>query len=207
MRTLRAVLAIPASAIVTAGAWGIAYGVANTPNSWNPMWIGFGALLALAGLLGLVCVLAVLLENWMRRQYGLLEIGAALCVALTTGTLCYAMEWQALHDHGRLIKAVVVSEHPAEDESGGDNGNEAILKDTSGHTLAGHIDARRLVVGDTLTVVVDPHGKYGVHRGPIPQAPKLFWQLAAALAVLQALLCAVIGFTTTGVLDARPMRT
>ncbi|MEU6555195.1 hypothetical protein ABZ915_33680 [Streptomyces sp. NPDC046915] len=206
-RVAWAVLAVPASAIVTAGAWGIAYGVANTPNWWNPLVVGFGAMLALAGLLALVGLLMILLEDWHDREYGKLEIVAAVCVALTTWTFCSAVHQQALHDRGRAVQAVVASLHPTEDEFGGDTGNAAVLKDSSGRTLSGQIDAGRLAVGDTVTATVDPRGKYGVQVGSPPQAPERLWELAAVLAALQALLCAAIGFSAVPLRSPRPKQT
>ena len=201
-----AVLAVPASAIVTAGAWGIAYGVGRTPAWWNPLVVSFGALIAVGALLGLVAVLAILLEDWHDRDYGKLEILAAVCVGLTTWALCSALHQQALHDRGRVERAVVASVHPTGDGMGQFTGNVAVVKDSSGRTLAGQIDAARLAVGDSVTVTVDPDGKYGVEAGLPPGAPELVWEAAAALAALQALLCAAIGFFAAGPRKAPPPR-
>ncbi|MFD8816856.1 hypothetical protein ACFV23_36565 [Streptomyces sp. NPDC059627] len=192
VRVLWTVLAVPASALVTAGSFGIAYGVASTPARWASLLVFVGALVATGCLIGLV---GLLLDA--HREFGKPDVVAAVCVALTTAVFTYALEQQALHDRGRVEQAVVTSVYYADGAGGlGAGGRVARLADLSGHRLAGTVSAEGLATGDRLTVTVDPEGRFAVHRGSRPAAPRLWWEAAALLAALQALICSVTGFST-----------
>ncbi|MCX5052442.1 MULTISPECIES: hypothetical protein [unclassified Streptomyces] len=182
---------------MSAGAFGIAYGVASTPSWWSSLLVVMGSMIAVGCLLGLVgLLLAVLGMDELNRDFGKLDIVAAVCFVLTTWAFCSALHNQALHDHGRAVRAVVVSVHPARDGTGMEVGEMAALSDSSGRRHLGQISAGRLTAGDKVTVTVDPSGKYDVQRGRPPQNPEDSWELAIALTVLQALLCAAIGFSS-----------
>lgn len=192
VRALWTVLAVPASALVTAGSFGIAYGVARAPGWWASQLVFVGAVLAVGCLIGLVFLL---LDRY--REFGKLDVVAAVCVALTTAAFVYALEQQALHDRGRVERAVVTSVFHADGAGGlSDGGQVARLADLSGHRLPGTVGAAHLAVGDRLTVTVDPEGKFPVRRGPRPGTPTFWWQISAVPAACQALLSAAIGFST-----------
>ncbi|MEU2776466.1 hypothetical protein ABZ646_26960 [Streptomyces sp. NPDC007162] len=192
VRALWTALAVPASALVTAGSFGIAYAVAEAPDRWASQLVFVGAVLAVGCLIGLVFLL---LDS--HREFGKLDVVAAVCVALTTATFVYALEQQALHDRGRVERAVVTSVFQAGGAGGlSDGGPVARLADLSGHRLAGTVGAGHLAVGDRLTVTVDPEGKFPVRRGPRPGPPTLWWGIAAVPAACQALLYAAMGFST-----------
>jgi hypothetical protein len=109
---------------------------------------------------------------------------------------------QALHERGRPVRAVVTT---LENSSGVfDSGTEAVLADATHHQPLGAIGAGGLVVGDHLTVTVDPRGRYGVSAGPPPGNPEWLWTLSALIAVGQALLTASIGFSAARAREHRP---
>ncbi|MEW1771956.1 hypothetical protein [Streptomyces sp. NPDC086777] len=192
VRTLWTVLAVPASALVTAGSFGIAYGVAGTPDWWSSLLIFVGVVVATGCLIGLV---GLLLHP--HREFGKLDVVAAVCVALTTAMFTYTLEQQALHDRGRVEKAVVTSVDYSDGAGGlSDGGPVARLADLSGHRLVGTVGAGGLAAGDRLTVTVDPEGRFAVHRGPRPGTPRLEWEATALVAAFQALISSVIGFST-----------
>lgn len=192
VRGLWTVLAVPASALVTAGSFGIAYGVDSTPDRWPTVLLFVGALVATGCLLGLV---GLLLDA--HREFGKLDVVAAVCVVLTTATFTYALQQQALHDRGRVERAVVTSVFQAGGAGGlSDGGRVARLADPSGRPLTGTVGAGSLAVGDRLTVTVDPEGRFAVRRGARPATPRFWWAVSAATAAVQALVCSVIGYST-----------
>jgi hypothetical protein len=192
VRVLWSVVAVPASALVTAGSFGIAYGVACTPNQWPSLLVATAALVAVGCLLGLAA-----LPLDAHREFGKLDAVAAVCVVLTTLTFAYALEEQALDDRGRVEQAVVTSVFFGDDAGGLSNGGRvASVADLSGHKLVGTVDADGLAVGQRVTVTVDPEGKFRVHRGPRPETAYFWWEVSAVLGVSQALICSAIGFST-----------
>ncbi|MFE9449910.1 hypothetical protein [Streptomyces sp. NPDC006739] len=190
VRVLCTVLAMAASALLTAGSFGIAYGAASTPDWWASVIVVLGALAALACLLGLPGVLLA-----SSRPLGKLDFVVAACVVLTTVTFYVALHWQALHDRGRVEQAVVTSVR-YEASSPMDGGSwVARLSDLSGHRLNGTLGGHHLHAGDRLTVTVDPEGRFPVQRGSRPEAPRNWWRLSALLAAFQALLSCPLGFS------------
>ncbi|MEU9451591.1 hypothetical protein [Streptomyces sp. NPDC048277] len=192
VRGLWTVLAVPASALVTAGSFGIAYGAVEAPGWWASSVVFVMALVATGCLIGLV---GLLLDP--HREFGKPDLVAAVCVALTTATFTYALQQQALHDRGRIEQAVVTSVYYVDGGGGlSDGGRVARLADRSGRELAGTVSAGHLAVGDRLTVTVDPEGRLAVQRGSRPGTPRLWWEISALPAALQALVCSAIGFST-----------
>lgn len=199
-----AALGVPASAMLTAIAFGLVYGVSLTPVGWrNTFVMGFVGMVLGGGLLGLAFVLYDFRTQNPEESVHVQEIAVAICVAATMFVGWIALEDHALHERGRPVRAVVT----ALQASAGpfDAGTEAVLADASHHPL-GAIGAGDLAVGDHITVIVDPRGRYGVSAGPPPADPGWLWTLSALIAVVQALLTASIGFSAARAREHGPPR-
>lgn len=196
-RALGAVVAVPASALLTVGSFGIAYGAASTSRA-SIWWLPLVLVLAAAIGIGFLIFLAVCLLSAFADDLGVLGRAVAYCVVLTTGAFFYALQVQAMHDRGQVERAVVTAVKYSSDSTGmGSDEWTAQLTDLSGRKL-GSVDGSNLDVGDHLTVTVDPKGRFGVAQGSPPAKPRHLWDVAALLAVLQALLSSAKGFSTAG---------
>ncbi|MEU8712294.1 hypothetical protein [Streptomyces sp. NPDC048663] len=190
VRLLWTALAVPASAALTATAFGVVYGASLTPVGWrNTMVLGFGGVL----LCGALVAVAFGLYDLRDKSTGTRETAVAVCVAVTMFVCWIALKDHQLHERGRPVQAVVT----ALQAGGGvyDAETEAVVADVSHHRPLGAIGAGKLAVGDQVTVTVDPQGRYGVSAGPPPDDIAWLWTLAALIAALQALLTASIGFS------------
>ncbi|WBO68998.1 hypothetical protein [Streptomyces camelliae] len=187
-------LAVPASAMLTAIAFGLVYGASLTPVGWrNTFVMGFVGVVLVGGLIGLAFVLYDFRTENTEESARIREIAVAVCVAVTMFVGWIVLKDQALHERGRPVPAVVTALQGS--ASPFDAGTEAILADASHHQPLGAIGAGDLAVGDHITVTVDPRGRYGVSAGPPPANPEWLWTLSALIAVVQALLVASIGFS------------
>ncbi|MGX9889219.1 hypothetical protein [Streptomyces sp. NPDC002276] len=194
LRLLWTVLAVPVSAALTAIAFGLVYGASLTPVGWrNPMVLGFGALVLAGALGGLAFVLYDVRGDDSGWAIPVRETAVAACVAATMLVCWLALKDQALHEHGRAVRAVVTDLRPSTGVY--DAGTNAVLADAAHHRRLGVIGAGHLAVGDRLTVTVDPRGRYGVSAGPPPATPEWLWDLSAVLAAIQALFTASLGFS------------
>ncbi|WP_316781006.1 hypothetical protein [Streptomyces sasae] len=195
---------MPASAALTAIAFGLVYGASLTPVGWrNTLVMGFVGVMLVGGLMGLAFVLYDFRTENTEESAQVREIAVAICVAVTVFVGWIVLKDQALHERGRPVRAVVTALEGS--ASPFDAGTEAILADASHHPL-GAIGAGDLAVGDHISVTVDPRGRYGVSAGPPPGNPEWLWTLSALIAVVQALLVASIGFSAARARELWPPR-
>jgi hypothetical protein len=182
-----ALLALPTAALVTAAEYGIAYAAFLTPEQFGSVLVGIAGVGILVSLLFLA-----MSELADREPFAPFEWVVALCMALVTGVLAAGVSQQTMHDRGRVEHAVVVAVLPDQGEN--TSGFYARLADLSGRPIPGTVPADDgLAVGDHLTVTVDPKGQVPPYRGGRPTGAGFFWEVAAGLAVLQALLLVVEG--------------
>jgi hypothetical protein len=145
-----------------------------------------------AGLLGLLYFAAFCVgvedEPGMELPWWVL----ACLAALVTGVLAAGVSQQAMHDRGRVERAVVAAVHEVDDSEGGISYAES-LTDLAGRPIPGRVSDDDLEVGDHVTVTVDPRGLAPLHLGSRPPGSEGWWVLAAGLALLQSLTLALMG--------------
>lgn len=113
-RVVGAVLALPLAAVVAAAEFGIAYAAYLVPGSFASAAVGMAGV---SGLLGLLFFAAYLLE--IEDEPGLLPSWWVLAcsAAVLTGVLAAGLGQQAMHDRGRVERAIVVALRPSGGES------------------------------------------------------------------------------------------
>ncbi|MER7938189.1 MULTISPECIES: hypothetical protein [unclassified Streptomyces] len=137
---------MPASAALTATAFGVVYGVSLTPVGWrNTMVLGFGGVL----LCGALVAVAFGLYDLRDKSTGTRETAVAVCVAVTMFVCWIALKDHQLHERGWPVQAVVT----ALQAGGGvyDAETEAVVADVSHHCPLGAIGA-----GSWLSVTRSP---------------------------------------------------
>ncbi|MFD8719103.1 hypothetical protein ACFV2H_14105 [Streptomyces sp. NPDC059629] len=162
---------MPASAMLTAIAFGLVYGASLTPVGWrNTFVMGFVGMVLGGGLIGLAFVLYDFRTENPEESVHVQEIAVAICVAVTMFVGWIVLKDHALHERGRPVRAVVTALQASARPF--DAGTEAVLADASHHPL-GAIGAGDLAVGDHITVTIDPRGRYGVSAGPPPRRSRM----------------------------------
>ncbi|MFJ9251091.1 hypothetical protein [Streptomyces sp. NPDC101776] len=201
-----AALGVLVSAALTALGFGLVYGASLTPVGWrNTMVLGFGGIVAIGGLMGLAFVLYDFRrENIEGSAIPVRETAVAVCLAVTMLVCWSALKYEALHERGHAVRAIVTALEPS--PAVYDAGTEAVLVDAAHHRPLGAIGAGHLTVGSHLTVTVDPQGRYGVSAGPPPATPVWLWKPTALIAALQALLTASIAFSAAKEREPGPQR-
>ena len=180
-------LALPLAAVVAAAEFGIAYAAYLVPGSFASAAVGMAGV---SGLLGLLFFAAYLLE--IEDEPGLLPSWWVLAcsAAVLTGVFAAGLGQQAMHDRGRVERAIVVALRPSGES---DVSYSETLTDLSGRPIPGMVSDDSLKVGDRITVTVDPKGMAPLHLGSRPPASRFWWTLAAVLAGLQAMTLVIMG--------------